>query len=1043
MNKNSPQPLSKESTHGSPLPAILFNFIFLSSCIVVAGWLFYQSRENMIKKDKQTELSAIADLKAEQIELWLSERTFDAGNIRNDPFVVNSTLQWVSQPQNAALKHGILSWMNRPDLSKIYDRVTLTNQNGDALLSTSNAPFYNDDYLKDCIKKAGFVKDVVLCDLHRAEGDTAPRLFLIIPVVKLVAAKDVAVLSPAFVFELNPRKFLYPLIMSWPTPSRTSEGFLVRREGNEVVFLNDLKYKKNTALNLRVSIDKKDLPAVKAVLGERGAMEGIDYRGIPVLAVARPISGTNWFLVAKLDKNEAFAATQRLFMWAAVVVVLLILLVGLFTALFLRHQSSLTYRRLYLSEKEKYDLAASLAASEGRFSALFESMTEGVALHDVIFDGDGKPSDYRIITVNPAYEKHTGVSAQKAHGLLASELYGTGSPPYLEEFTSVGITGTPYFFETFFAPLNRHFAISVFSPGKNQFATVFEDITERQNAATALSAEKERLSVTLSSIGDGVIATDTKGAITLMNGVAQKLTGWTMQDAFGLPLAEAFRIVNEQTGVPCENPVEKVLKTGGTIGLANHTALIGKDGVRRTIADSGAPIRDAFGAIIGVVLVFRDITEKERIERELAESEKRYKMVSEMATDYVFKLSVSADGNVSMDFVSDNFTALTGRTRENAETVASWGSIIYPDDLGKVMQALKGLTLSRDSVELECRSYVHNRKLRWITIIVKSEWSERENRVTAIVGAVKDITERKVAEEELRRQRDRAQHYLDTVQTIIIALDSKGKIILINKNGCRLLGFCEEELIGQIWFTKCLPQPLGNETVYPVYEKLMTGELESLEYFENPVVTKQGEIRIIAWHNSMLRDDSGKIIGTLSSGEDITERKKAENALVAEKERLSVTLRSIGDAVIATDIDGRIVLMNKVAEALTGWPLVEAVGKPLTQVFVIINEITREPCANPVEMVLQSGAIVSLQNHTVLVGRNGRECVIEDSGAPIRDRESKTIGVVLVFSKSPAKGPTARVAWRARGRHRARFQQSFKRAFRLPRPCARVFEKQP
>ncbi len=148
------------------------------------------------------------------------------------------------------------------------------------------------------------------------------------------------------------------------------------------------------------------------------------------------------------------------------------------------------------------------------------------------------------------------------------------------------------------------------------------NITPRKIAEEALAAEKERLSVTLRSIGDGVITTDTDGRIMLLNAVAEKLTGWKQKDAQGRPLAEVFNIICEQTREPCVNPVEKVMASGQIIGLANHTALVAKDGSEHSIADSGAPIRNRESEIIGVVLVFRDVTEKNRMEEELAKVEK-------------------------------------------------------------------------------------------------------------------------------------------------------------------------------------------------------------------------------------------------------------------------------------------------------------------------------------------------------------------------------------------------------------------------------------
>ena len=154
--------------------------------------------------------------------------------------------------------------------------------------------------------------------------------------------------------------------------------------------------------------------------------------------------------------------------------------------------------------------------------------------------------------------------------------------------------------------------------GQEHVLFFVRDVTERKKAEEALYMEKERLAVTLGSIGDGVIATDTEGNIVLINAVAEQLTGWSREEAVGLPLDTVFHIVNEKTRHLCESPVEKVLKSGQVVGLANHTVLIAKDGQDVAIADSGAPITKEDGTIIGVVLVFRDVTERRKAQEELS-----------------------------------------------------------------------------------------------------------------------------------------------------------------------------------------------------------------------------------------------------------------------------------------------------------------------------------------------------------------------------------------------------------------------------------------
>ena len=143
-----------------------------------------------------------------------------------------------------------------------------------------------------------------------------------------------------------------------------------------------------------------------------------------------------------------------------------------------------------------------------------------------------------------------------------------------------------------------------------------------QQSSAQATAERERLRVTLASIGDAVIVTDEKGLVSSLNSVAESLTGWKTEAARGKPLEQVFRIVNEETRHGVEDPCSKVLRTGAVVGLANHTLLISKDGSERPIDDSAAPISDESGKICGVVIVFRDVSEKRQAEKALRRSER-------------------------------------------------------------------------------------------------------------------------------------------------------------------------------------------------------------------------------------------------------------------------------------------------------------------------------------------------------------------------------------------------------------------------------------
>ena len=155
------------------------------------------------------------------------------------------------------------------------------------------------------------------------------------------------------------------------------------------------------------------------------------------------------------------------------------------------------------------------------------------------------------------------------------------------------------------------------------------DVTELNRMEEALRRSEESLAVTLNSIGDAVLATDTDGRVTRMNPIAETLMGWTQAEALGRPVAEVFRIVNEETRQPAAIPVDRVLATGEIHGLANHTTLTARDGTERPIADSAAPIRDKHNRILGVVLVFRDVTEERKAETAMRESERRLRLLNQ------------------------------------------------------------------------------------------------------------------------------------------------------------------------------------------------------------------------------------------------------------------------------------------------------------------------------------------------------------------------------------------------------------------------------
>jgi len=215
--------------------------------------------------------------------------------------------------------------------------------------------------------------------------------------------------------------------------------------------------------------------------------------------------------------------------------------------------------------------------------------------------------------------------------------------------------------------------------GANQVAAWIQEaqlLAARQRSEEAERAQREFFQVTLASIGDAVIVTDPKGTVTFLNRVAEEMTGWTSADAAGKPLLEVFQIQHEETRQPGENPVTKVLREGGVVGLANHTVLIRRDGGACPIDDSAAPIRDGQGRLLGIILVFRDITARKQAEDALRESEQRWHILAEALPTLVWM--ARPDG--FFDYYNQRWYDYTGLT---AEELTGWGwqAVWHSEDL--------------------------------------------------------------------------------------------------------------------------------------------------------------------------------------------------------------------------------------------------------------------------------------------------------------------------------------------------------------------------
>jgi PAS domain S-box-containing protein len=265
-----------------------------------------------------------------------------------------------------------------------------------------------------------------------------------------------------------------------------------------------------------------------------------------------------------------------------------------------------------------------------------------------------------------------------------------------------------------------------------------------------------------------------------------------------------------------------------------------------------------------------------------------------------------------------------------------------------------------------------------------------------MVAALKeDRNHRRRIEEKLRLSEQRYRTVADYAYDMECWRDPSGYFIFVSPSCEELTGYSPAEFMADYHLMRKLVIPEDKHIFIDHRHEVTTdGRYLPIEF---RIRRKDGEVR---WFEHICRPVTGadgEKLGIRGSNRDITDRKFAEEILAAERERLAVTLRSIGDGVVTVDTRGRVVMLNREAERMTGWSHEQAVGRPLAEIFTIIDENSRQSRENPVDQVLTSGQAVELANSTVLVARDGTERVIGDSAAPIIDQQSEIIGVVLVF----------------------------------------------
>ncbi len=707
-------------------------FVSMAMGIVVAGNFYYRNYEKDYRSEVERQLSSIADLKVGELVQWRKERLAD-GTV----FFKNASFSgWVrrlfEKPEDANAQRQIQAWVENYQTANQYDQVCLLDSQGVTRMSVpaDRAPL--SSIVSRRIPKVLQSGQLTFQDFYRNEHDQRVYLAILVPIFD---QSEVSSPVGVLVLRIDPEAYLYPFIQRWPTPSRTAETLIVRKEGKEVTFLNDLRFAKNAALALRMSLDQKEMPAVQAALGKEGVVEGLDYRGVPVVAALRAIPDSPWFLVARMDFAEVKTPLRKQLRLVILLVAALLIGAGAGVGLLWRQQRIRFYR-------ERYEAAEALRESEEELRAMFELASVGIAQAD--------PRTGRWLRVNQKVCAITGYSADELLRMGVSEITDPDDrqsdweafqrvvrgelPDFRREKRYVRKDGS-------LAWVNVNMTIIRDATGQpaRTIATI-EDITGRKKAEQTARYHEELLRDTgrIAQIGGWVFDVNTGKGI------------WTEEvarihdlDSAGITNLELeLSFFSGESRARIETAVKEAIELGKPYDL--ELEMVTAKRIHKWIRTIGQPTVDD-GKVVQLHGSFQDITKRKQTEAALRAKEQRYQFLFEnMLNGFAYCRMLFEQGQ-PRDFiylaVNHAFGSLTGLKNVLGRRATEVIPGIRETDAG-LFEVYGRVALTGDPERIEI--YVTALKM-WFEISVYCPAKEH------FVAVFDVITERKQAAEEIRQ----------------------------------------------------------------------------------------------------------------------------------------------------------------------------------------------------------------------------------------------------------------------------------------------------
>jgi PAS domain S-box-containing protein len=733
---------SQSSTGPSIWPTLVV-FAALTALIVVAGYLAWREQAQAVRAGAEETLAAVGDLKADEITDWLKERRADAEAVRSNPLMVSSIQSWLAGDPTPDFTLGVEPLLRSIQASHRYAYLAIVDTSG-RIRYTVPAGAATEPSLQagTAIAQARTDGAVTWTDLF-LDADRHPRMDFVAPLILTgdpssppsASGDSQPATAPsgyigAVILQVDPERFLFPLIQTWPLPSMSGETLLVERRGDQAVYLNDLRHRRGTALDLSKPLTALEQPGVLAVLGSRGVVQGVDYRGARVLADIQPVADTDWLMVAKVDQEEVLGAVTTRGWVTAALTGAAVVLVGGVMLLVLRQRRLRAAAALAASETQREQLSR-------RLDDLTRNANDAVLLLD---------ADLDVLDANVRAEELYDRSRAELLQLNLSDLREADQPVTLEErATQIERSGG-----LVYESLNRRRDSSVFpvevsarrirDEGAPLYQLIVRDISERKQAEAELRASEERFRSAVEGAPVAIFV-QTKGRFAYANPAALTAFGAaTDGELVGTPVLDRFvPEVRDQVA----DRIAALNEQRRSVPLAEET-IVRLDSSRFLAEVSAVPIH--WSGSDGALVFFTDVTERREAEQRLRTSTARLARAQGLAHLGDWEWDVS-EGSVTW---SDETYRIFGVPPDFPTAFETIVPMIHPDDRAENERAVTALLDGLDSTDLEFRIVRPDGETRHIHQTVQMRRDEAGAAVLGF-GVMQDVSELRRAEAELRQ----------------------------------------------------------------------------------------------------------------------------------------------------------------------------------------------------------------------------------------------------------------------------------------------------